>query len=99
MIPAGVELMPTRACRASAVLFLAAIAAACERGPELPRAVGTLERDRVELVAEAQEPIVEIPVREGQRVQAGGLVVRLEDARLAARLAGARAALDRAAAP
>ena len=31
--------------------------------------MGTLERDRIELIAEAQEPIVEIAMREGEQVE------------------------------
>jgi HlyD family secretion protein len=63
-----------------------------------PPAVGTLERDRIELVAEASEPIVEVRVREGQDVAAGQLLLRLDGARFAALLAGAEAARERAAA-
>jgi HlyD family secretion protein len=61
-------------------------------------AVGTLERDRLELVAEADEPIAEIPVREGDAVAAGDLLVRLSGDRFAALVAGAAGARDRAAA-
>jgi HlyD family secretion protein len=61
-------------------------------------AVGTLERDRIELIAEAPEPIVEIPVREGQSVQEGDLLVRHDGGRLAAQVAQAESARDRAAA-
>lgn len=63
-----------------------------------PAAVGTLERDRLDLVAEAAEPVAERPVAEGSWVEAGTLLVRLDDARLAAQLAQAGAARDRAAA-
>ncbi|MGQ0385278.1 MAG: HlyD family secretion protein [Gammaproteobacteria bacterium] len=52
--------------------------------------LGTLERDRVELVAEAQEPIVEVAVREGEAVAAGQLLLRLDPAAASARLAQAR---------
>jgi HlyD family secretion protein len=61
-------------------------------------AVGTLERDRLELVAEADEPIAEIAVREGDAVAAGDLLVRLSGDRFAALVAGAESARDRAAA-
>ena len=81
-------------------LGLAALLAllACGRGNGLPPAVGTLERDRIELVAEAPEPIVERPVREGQLVEAGQLVVRLDAARLDAQVAQAESARGQAAA-
>jgi HlyD family secretion protein len=60
--------------------------------------VGTLERDRLELVAEAPEPILEIPVREGDVVAAGQLLVRLDPARLGAELARLEGERERAAA-
>jgi HlyD family secretion protein len=53
--------------------------------------LGTLERDRIELVAEAQETIIEVAVREGAAVPEGGLVLRLDPAAVQARLAQARA--------
>jgi HlyD family secretion protein len=59
-----------------------AFALACENGEEI--AVGTLERDRIELVAEANEPIAEILVREGDPVAAGDLIARLAPERLRA---------------
>jgi len=66
--------------RRSSVL-VAAVCAACSGGEEPGRLLGTLERDRLELVAEAPEPIVEIPVDEGDAVEAGTLLVRLSDER------------------
>ncbi|HEX9707876.1 MAG TPA: HlyD family efflux transporter periplasmic adaptor subunit [Steroidobacteraceae bacterium] len=53
--------------------------------------LGTLERDRVELVAEAQETIVEVAVREGEAVTESRLLLRLDPASAEARLAQARA--------
>jgi len=64
-----------------AVLSLAA-SFACRDDGEL--AVGTLERDRIELIAEANEPIAEILVREGERVAEGAPIVRLSPERLRA---------------
>jgi HlyD family secretion protein len=61
-------------------------------------AVGTLERERLELIAEASEPIAEIAVREGDEVASGQLLLRLEGARFAALVAQAESARDRAAA-
>ena len=61
-------------------------------------AVGTLERIRIELVAEAHEPIVEIALREGDHVERGDLVLRLDGARGSARVKRAQAARDQAAA-
>ena len=81
--------------RAGAVLVLALLACG-EAGP--PAAVGTLERDRIELVAEASEPVVERPVREGERVKAGDRVLLLDPARYEARIDRAESARARAAA-
>lgn len=57
---------------------------ACGGSEEPPPAVGTLERDRVELTAESNDPIVEIAVREGDRVRRGQLLLRLDEAQLGA---------------
>jgi HlyD family secretion protein len=59
---------------------------------------GTLERDRIELVAEAQEPIETVAVHEGDKVKAGQLILQLDDTRYHALLAEAQSARDQAAA-
>jgi len=71
--------------------------AACGDGTALPL-TGTLERDRMELVAEAQEPIVQIAVHEGDRVKSGDLILMLDDSEARAKLDQAQAARDEAAA-
>jgi HlyD family secretion protein len=71
------------------IAALAAALAACDG--ESGAMLGTLERDRVELVAEAQETIVELAVREGASVGAGALLLRLDPAAVETRLAQARA--------
>ena len=83
------------------VIVLAVTSLACRSDREI--AVGTLERDRIELVAEANEPIAEILVREGDSVAVGALIVRLAPERLKAqrealsqRAAMAEARLDEA---
>jgi HlyD family secretion protein len=76
------------------VALLAALLAACGNGGDA--LLGTLERDRVELVAEAQETILEIAVREGEAVKSGRLVVRLDPSTAAARLEQARANVTQA---
>jgi HlyD family secretion protein len=79
-------------------VLLAAVllGAACAEDPsELP-ALGTLERDRIELVAEADEPVVEHAVREGDRVEAGALIIRQAGGRLAAQAERARRTRDEA---
>lgn len=76
----------TRAVRrapfAARLALALALAAAC--GGEDATVVGTLERDRLELVAEANEPIVEIAVEEGATVAEGQLLLRLAPDRLQA---------------
>lgn len=64
--------------------------AGCDRDPHDALA-GTLERDRVELVSEAAEPILSIDVREGDRLAAGARVLRQDDTAAQARLAAAQA--------
>lgn len=65
-------------------------ATGCDRNDTQPM-LGTLERDRLELIAEAREEIVALHVTEGQRVEAGQLLVELDSTALDARLAQARA--------
>jgi len=73
--------------------FLAALLAACSNDG-LPRQMhGTLERDRLELVAESHERIVEIAVTEGDRVEPGALLLRQEAGAMQPRLDQARAAV------
>lgn len=70
---------------ASALLALAA----CR--DEAPRALGTLEWDRIVVPAPAAEKIVRIDVREGQRVKAGDVLLQLEAARTQSQLQAAQA--------
>lgn len=74
---------------------MALLACACSANNPLPLP-GTLERDRIELVAEDQEPIVDIAVHEGDRVTAGQLIMRLDDSRYRTMLADAAAARNQA---
>lgn len=82
----------------SRLLLLPAVLAltACGSDYALPLP-GTLERDRMELVAEDQEPIETIAVHEGDRVKAGELILQLDDTRYRALLADASAARQQAA--
>jgi HlyD family secretion protein len=69
-----------------------ALANGCAR--EQPVEVhGTVERDRLELIAESNERIVEIAVHEGDRVTAGAMLVRQEAGTAQPRIDQARAAL------
>ena len=76
-------------------LVLVGLAGCDQQDSPLP-IVGTLERDRLELVAEAQERIVEVMVTEGERVQKDQPLVRLEASVYEAQLEEARAARQRA---
>lgn len=81
--------MPARACLTLATAMLSLLAA-CAKEP--PRALGTLEWDRVTLPAPVAERIIAIDVREGQRVKAGEPLLQLEATSLASQLAAAEAA-------
>ena len=81
--------------RTLATLTASLLLAACVRhdASTLP---GTLERDRVELVADANEVIVSLPFAEGATVKAGDIVVVQDRALSAADLDAARAQLAEA---
>jgi HlyD family secretion protein len=71
--------------------LLLALLGACSR--EQPQQImGTVERDRLELVAESNERIVEIRVREGDRVAADAILVVQEAGTIQPRLEQAQAA-------
>jgi HlyD family secretion protein len=73
--------------------FLSLLLAACSNDGLPGEMHGTLERDRLELVAESHERIVEIAVTEGDRVAGGALLLRQEAGTMQPRLEQARAAL------
>ena len=90
-----------RAAANSVVVLLtlpAALAAVtgCARKDDAWEVHGTLERDRLELVAESHERLIELPVREGDRVPADTIVARQEAGTMQPRLDQARAALAEA---
>jgi HlyD family secretion protein len=74
------------------VLSVCVALAACGNSGYDGQILGTLERDRLELVAESNEPIVEISVREGDAVPAGAILLRQELGSMQARLDQAIAA-------
>lgn len=78
-------------------VVLGILLAACSNSTSLPLP-GTLERDRIDLVAQAPEPVVDRPVEEGARVAKGDVLLRLDDTRAQAQLSEAQAAYDQAAA-
>jgi HlyD family secretion protein len=83
--------------RALGIVSLALGLGACGDGTPLPL-TGTLERDRIDLVAEAQEPIIAIPVHEGDRVKTGDLILQLDTSYISTQVTQAGSARDQAAA-
>lgn len=63
-----------------------------------PVMVGTLERDRIEITVESDEPILSRQVRDGQTVHAGDVLITQDPARLQARHAARVAERDQTAA-
>jgi HlyD family secretion protein len=70
--------------------------AACDDPESHNVVVGELASDRIELVAEVNEPILEIFVAEGETVTAGQRILRQDDTRASARLREAEAAVAQA---
>jgi HlyD family secretion protein len=77
-------------------LLAAFMLAACNNSDNLNVVVGELASDRIELIAEVNEPILEILVAEGESVTAGQLILRQDDTRASARLREAEAAVGQA---
>jgi HlyD family secretion protein len=77
------------------LLPVALLTACTDESPD--RMVGTLERDRVELTVETNEPIQAIEIEYGQTVSAGDVILRQAPERLQGRLDQARAQRDQAA--
>jgi HlyD family secretion protein len=73
---------------AASLALLAVALVGCREAP--PQALGTLEYDRITLPAPAAERIVEINVREGQKVAAGQLLLKLEATRIESATIAAR---------
>lgn len=63
---------------------------------ELPQALGTLERDRIALQATASEVITAVAVAEGTQVEAGQLLLQLDDRKQQAILTRAEAEVKQA---
>ncbi|WP_220815887.1 HlyD family secretion protein [Pseudomonas paralcaligenes] len=76
--------------------LLLACLAGCDAGGE--QLLGTLEWDRVGLPAEASETVLSWQVAEGDRVEAGQLLLELDPRRQDARIAQARGEVQQAAA-
>jgi HlyD family secretion protein len=70
---------------------LLGLAGCAERGP--PPILGTLEWDRIAVTAELAEPVLRWAVAEGDRVEAGAVLLEQDASRQEARIAEARAQL------
>jgi len=77
-----------RFARRAASALIALALAGCAQAP--PQALGTLEYDRIVLPSPAAERIVAVTVREGERVHAGQVLLRLEPTRVLATTEAAR---------
>jgi len=82
--------MTARRTASIAAILAPLFLAACEPA-SAPAMLGTLERDRLELIAQAQEEIKTMHVREGGRVAQGDTLVELDSTAIDAQLAQARA--------
>ena len=89
-------MIPRRRFRFFLTLLSPALLWGCEQNDSLLPIVGTLERDRLELVAEARERIIDVEVTEGDRVQSRQVLLRQEASLYEAELEGARAARQKA---
>ncbi|MGZ8242900.1 HlyD family secretion protein [Methylomagnum sp.] len=78
--------------------FILLFLTACDGNRSEYQAVGTLEWDRVELIAEVSESILELAAKEGEWVEAGRPLLQLDPARRLALLNQAQAARAQAAA-
>ncbi len=82
------SLIPLTICAALAIAMTG-----CDSSGGDTRVVGQLESDRIEITAEVFEPIVEILVKEGQRVTAGDLLLQQDKQRILSRIREIKAAL------
>jgi HlyD family secretion protein len=83
--------------RSSIGLLLLLALSACDQ-TETTYMVGTLERDRIDIIVESNEPIMSINVADGQLVTVGELILEQNPARAEARLAQQTALRNQAAA-
>ena len=74
-------------------VVLGFLLSACEEPPLL--AVGQLESDRVEVIAESNEPILSIAVLEGDQVRPGSIIMQQDTTRLDIRIREAQANIER----
>lgn len=84
-------------CRILLIPILAGMLIGCN-GSDETYMVGTLERDRVEVSVESNEPIIAIHVQDGQMLKVGDLILEQDPARLEKLLAQQVALKDQVAA-
>ena len=72
-------------------VFAVVLATGCSESGTPTPALGTLERDRIDLIADFSEPITRILVTEGQEVKAGDILVILDTSRATVALKRAQA--------
>ncbi len=84
---------PENAPRLLSAVMALALLSGCEGEPPL---LGTLEWDRVAVLAEASEPVVSWSVAEGDQVEANAVLLTLDPRRADAALAQAQAAFKQA---
>jgi HlyD family secretion protein len=68
------------------LILVLSLLGACDHS-ETTYMVGTLERDRIDVVVESNEPIISIQARDGQQVEAGDPILEQDPARAEVRLA------------
>lgn len=78
------------------IALLATLAAGCSNDGDATVAVGTLERDRIEITAEAWEVVTAVEVTEGDAVTEGQVLARQDARRTELRLAQLEAAVGQA---
>ncbi|KAA2284815.1 HlyD family secretion protein [Arenimonas fontis] len=86
----------TTADRSLAAVAVLAVLALASCQPSPPQALGTVEWERITVPAPVAEPVLALEVREGQRVAAGDLLLRLDQTRQNARLEALRSQARRA---
>jgi len=84
-------MMPSNWVRNATISCGALFLSACEPNPGDVASLGTLERDRIELVAESNEPITRVLVEEGEAVEIGAILIQQDTSRAEVALSRARA--------
>jgi HlyD family secretion protein len=75
------------------LVFAFGLLAGCEQAETEVVALGTLESDRIELVADSSEPIIDVHVKEGDRVDIGDPLLAQDPSRVNVMMSKAKADL------